>query len=318
MPVWFSHASKFVFFSLGKLLTFLFYLNSCNFTMMCLGAGFSRTDAMFSQQPWDFPRIQNLTLFFIIPSSPSPLYFHFETLDWWALKLWELSSWCLSFSLLLILLQGLPLLRVGRAVVWDPVWAWAWSVFPVWELSVPPEAVSYLGGLCYFFGARAFSCIWTDASQSSIVRKQRSFSSFCLFRDCSGVSGPACTVSPPCTDHPQAFRQQFSGHRSGAVDTAVICSQLLSSEPRWCEQCRMQFFTLLSLCLPGGFVGLRLGISQILHWTSNLLSLFYSLCFFLSMLFHLLSILKELPKFQRYEWHWFLFPWDVTGSSFSF
>ena len=105
-----------------------------------------------------------------------------------------------------------------------------WFVFLVWELSVPPETVNYLGSQCCFFGA------WAELilHRTALVSRQPSFLIFCLFRDYSCLSA-VYTVSTPWIDGPQVFRQQFPGHQSGGRRHGSHLLYRLKSQP--CAQC---------------------------------------------------------------------------------
>lgn len=114
MAVWCSYASKYVFIFLqGSCWILLFYLTFGKFTTTCVSAGFLCTNTIFSHQTWVFIWLYSL-LFLPVHF---PWIFHSETHNWWALKLLDLTFQCLSFSLICILLQCLPLLVVGRNVM---------------------------------------------------------------------------------------------------------------------------------------------------------------------------------------------------------
>lgn len=146
--------SKFLFFFQGSCWVFLFYLDSWDFTIMHLSVSFFCTNSIFSPQTWV---VTGFDFIFFYSSFLFLLYFHSETHNWRASKVLDLTSLCLSFSIVFILLLGLPRLVMGREVVQSSVGVWNWFVLLVWELLVPL-------GLCYIFGAWISFQIWTDTS----------------------------------------------------------------------------------------------------------------------------------------------------------
>lgn len=75
---------------------------------------------------------------------------------------------------------------MAKAEVQRLVGACDWFVFLVWELSVPPGAVSQLGDFGTSWCLRLLPC-----NRTALVSRQESFSTFLLSRDCPCLSVPS-------------------------------------------------------------------------------------------------------------------------------
>ena len=118
------------------------------------------------------------------------------------------------------------------------------------------------------------------------------------------------TVNPPWIDSPQTLRQQVEGRRHGSHlldrlkrEPCELSSTPYSSSSPWCyEVCLVDLQTS----------GLEFLKYLIGFWCFRYI--FFSSAFsYQSYSIWFLS-LKEFPKFQKYEWHSFVFPCDVTGT----